>query len=564
MKPKFLHVFSKKRNEPPDAPHVLGADRVVVIVPGVIESILLLDKGTEKERPFYSDALRYVRRHAGGFLAGTAEALLFRRYGMLRAFGEGMSDAAFGSLYMRPDGSTIHELRTVIETPEESAYRAICSAGKWKSVGYGARMAMEIAPRIGGDNVFVFCYDWRRGVVRVAEDLRGFIEGVKELTGGREISFLGCSYGCQVISQYLYAGGKDASRIVFNAPAWQGTALFRQLYETDRSKFFFNVPAAARVLTRFAGWETDLEPYTKLVPHRISDELAFSMVRRALEGGLMYCPGLWSCCASGDYGEMKHALPDPENSAPLTAETDAAHYGVMRRIPEILEQAQKDGVGVWCMMNDGTPLMTGRGFDGDGVIDVTSGSGGVSLPEGRTAEAGPGRRLSPSGRYDLTDALLPDRTWVIRGQVHGQSWWDDASRSLIADLLLTGTPATVHDDPERPQFMESRCPACGVSLRLGAGADFILDLSKGEIRGTVRNDSRRKHVIVLSVTARGLPCRTVAGRGLLRPGGELPVALIPERDTGSSAFGEVAVRYIKSDPLPLVHKRVFAVRTNAF
>jgi hypothetical protein len=308
-------------------------------------------------------------------------------------------------------------------------------------------------------------------------------------------------------------------------------------------------------------WEMDPEPYMKLIPQAVVDEVAFAIVRRALEGGLLYCPGLWCCCSTDDYEDLKRTLLDPEKKAALIEKTDAAQYGVMRHIPEILRQAQNDGIGVWCVMNDGTPLLAGRETEADGVIEVAGASGGLALPEGRTALPGPGRRVSPSGRYDLTNALLPDKTWVIRGQVHGQSWWDDASRGLIADLLLTGSPATVDDDPRRPQFTETRCPADGISLLLGRGADFILRPAEGEVRGRVQNDSQRLRVMVLSVTAEGLPYRVSAARGLLHPGEALPVTLYPTGEARGPAFGTVAVRFLKRDPLPMVHTRVFRVRT---
>ena len=155
-KPRFL---SKRSVLPPAAPPAPEAKQAVVIVPGVIESILLLDKGTDRERPFYQDALGLVKRRIGGFLAGSAQALLFHRYDRLNGFGESLSEAAFGALFQRPDGVSVRTLSPIISGAAESSYEAILAADKWKGVGYGARMAMEIAPRIGGDNVFVFCYD---------------------------------------------------------------------------------------------------------------------------------------------------------------------------------------------------------------------------------------------------------------------------------------------------------------------------------------------------------------------------------------------------------------------
>ena len=557
MKRRFPRLFAEKQNLPPEAPAKPDAPQAVVIVPGVIESMLLLDKGTPDERRFYADAPRYLLRHMGGFLLGAVEALAFRRCKRLDDLGKGLCEAFVGKLFMRPDGTSLYPLRPMIESAKESTYAAIREAGKWKGVGYGARIALEVAPRAGGDNVFVFCYDWRRGSVKVAQDLRKFIDDVKALTGGKKLSLCGCSYGCQVIAQYLCAGGKDAGRIVFNAPAWRGTGLFRALHETDREHFHFDLPAV-RVLTRFTLWETDLEPYARRIPQPIVDEVAFSVVRYALEGGLLYCPGLWCCCAAEDYDELKEKLLDPEENAALIAETDASQHGVMRKIPEILAQAQRDGTQVWCVMNDGTPLLAGRDGVADGVIGVASGAGCPCLPQGTPADGKRGR-LSPSGRFDLSQGLLPDRTWVFRGQVHGQSWKDEASRALIGDLLLTGKPETADADPSYPQFTETRCPTDGVSLLFDGGAGTVLP-SRGEIGGRLLNDSERRSILVLSVKAEGLPCGVRAARGLLRPGKALPLSFTQTDENSAPACGTLTVRYLKRDPLPLVHKRVFAVR----
>ena len=528
-----------------------------VIVPGVIESMLVLHKGAPDETPFYRDAVGVVKNRLGGLLLGSAQALLFHNNKRLAAFGEALTDEAFGALFMRPDGTSIHELDTVISGAKESSYTAIRAAGKWGAVGYGAREAATLAKRIGGDNVFVFCYDWRQGVVSVAEKLDAFLEEVKAQTGADGLVLRGCSYGCQVISQFFYAGGGDGvKRVVFDAPAWQGTALFRGLLEDDREKLKFNVPASARVLTRFAGWELDLEPYARRVPKRIAGALSNTMIRRALTGGLLYCPGLWSCCANEDYEALRDKYLCPDECAPLIEATDAAHYGVMRHIPDILAQAQKAGVAMWAIMNDGTPLMAGEATDGDGVIDAATGSGGACLPAGeRFADGRGGEYVSPAGNYDLTNGLLPDRTWVVTGQVHGQSYWDDATRNLIADLLLTGKPETTDSDPAYPRYLDSHCPADGVSLRLTGNADKTLRPDDGPRQAVICNDSEKKTVLILSATVKGLPYKVSSVCGLLGPGASVPVSLTPIGEADGPARGVIRIRYIKSDPLPLVHSR---------
>ena len=163
--------------------------------------------------------------------------------------------------------------------------------------------------------------------------------------------------------------------------------------------------------------------------------------------------------------------------------------------------------------------------------------------------------LSPAGNYDLTKSLLPDRTWVVTGQVHGQSYWDDATRDLIADLLLTGKPETTDSDPAYPRFLDSHCPADGVSLRLTGNADKTLRPEDGPRQAVIRNDSEKKTVLVLSATVKGLPYRISPVCGLLGPGAAVPVTLTPIGGINGPARGVIRIRYVKSDPLPLVHSR---------
>ena len=61
MKLPKPRLFSKQSALPPDAPVQPDAGQAVVIVPGVIESMLVLHKGTQRETPFYRDAVKLVK-----------------------------------------------------------------------------------------------------------------------------------------------------------------------------------------------------------------------------------------------------------------------------------------------------------------------------------------------------------------------------------------------------------------------------------------------------------------------------------------------------------------------
>ena len=64
-------VLKAVAKDPPTPPE--GPKQVAVIVPGVIESMLVLHKGTPQETPFYRDAVKLVKKKAGGFLLEKGE-----------------------------------------------------------------------------------------------------------------------------------------------------------------------------------------------------------------------------------------------------------------------------------------------------------------------------------------------------------------------------------------------------------------------------------------------------------------------------------------------------------
>lgn len=538
--------------------------QAVIIVPGVIESMLFFGDGPNGSRRFFDPAGDFIRNsdNVKALVLAALKALFFFRYDSLNEQLRLLNDAAVGGLAMNPDGTSVNDMRVSATEPADCSYAALQESGNWKHVDYGAMIAVDLAEQIGAENVFVFNYDWRLGSTEHAERLRSFISGVKELTGAEKVSLYGNSYGCQVVAKYLYdyASEGNVARAVFNAPAWQGTPIFKALMVQSQDELVFNIIDGSRTLLRFLMLDYDFEPLMKLIPERLSKRAMFTLIDNTIDKYLLYSPGLWCCCAKDDYEEMKALLLDEERDAAFIAKVDEAQYGIMSHIPEMLGRAQDAGVAVAVTMNDGTRLFAGKNINGDGVVDTVSASGGEAVPFGETfADGRTGPHVSPSDDLDLTNAYLPDRTWVVSGQTHGQTHWDDATQALIPKLLLTDELETVFSDPSFPQFIDSHCPAFDVSIRLTDGADKTLSPAKGKITAQIRNDSGHD-VLLNGVTVCGLPYIASPVLGKLAPGETKEFTLTPLSKDASPKYGRIAVSYFDTGVLPYAKTRAQAFR----
>lgn len=539
--------------------------QVAIIVPGVIESNLLINEEPNFSRRFYDPAADLLRNTdiIKDMAVAVMKALFLLQYDSLDEVTCRFIDAGLGVLAMNPDGTSAHSIRPVVSGADECSLAAMQASGKWEDVDYGAMIALELAEHIGAENVFVFCYDWRLGSTELADGLRDFIADVKRAAGVEKVNLYGNSYGCQVVAKYLYeyGGGSDVDNVVFNAPAWTGTSIFKGLMADSKADIEFNIEAGARVLLRFFGTELTLEHLTKLIPNRIVKHVAYTALQHTMNEYLLYSPGLWSCCSTRDYEEMKAKLLDPEKDAAFIALVDEAQYGIMSHIPEMLQKAQNDGISVAITMSDGTPLFAGRNINGDGVVDVESASGGQGVPFGCTFTDGrTGVHVSPNNTLDLTNGFLPDRTWVTTGQIHGQSYWDDTTRELIPKLLLTDEIQSVFSDPAFPQFLDTHCPADDVSIRMIGSADKTLHPADGKVKVILRNDSEQSSVFIAGVTVSGLPYIASPTVGLLKPGETRTVTLTPLSKDASPKYGSIQIHYFDNGMLPLGKSRTQAFK----
>ncbi|MBQ6018787.1 MAG: hypothetical protein IJL26_01280 [Clostridia bacterium] len=524
----------------------------VIVIPGIAESMLVLDKGTPNETRYYQPVTSAFDGLKKDLILGTIKALLFGSYKQLTDAGIALACESTKYLEMTPDGTSVYNMSPAVVGAAESSYAAIRQNGRWGAIDHGAHILPFIADRIGGENVFFFCYDYRLGAITLANQLKDFIGEVKAQTGRGKVDIYGNSYGSLITLQYLndFGGADDVERILFCSPAWQGSKLFKDLFPTDKNDFRINPAPMACIVQRLGMREWNIETLLKLIPQRILRNVGYEMIQEIMKKYLWSAPGIWCLCSVDDYEEMKAAYLDPVANAAVIEECDAVQYGVMRNIPAVLAQAKADGIGMSVLMGEGVELTVGKNVNGDGLLDTASGTGGECLPLGETFEDGrSGKYISPANDLDLTNAFLPDNTWVVRGMTHGQTYWDDELLELTMKLLLTDDLKDgVDADPAFPQFTDSHCPSDDVSIRLETRRDNFLALSDGKIKATLRNDSRENEIYVTGVTVCGMSYAVTPVSCRLMPGETKEITLTPLKTLcGTPQFGKINVTYVEKD-----------------
>ena len=539
--------------------------QVAVVVPGVMETVLFFEDQLDLHMRYFDPAGDYIRNgeNVKKLILGLLKALFLFNYDPLDKALIELNDVALGTLDMKPDGTSVRELVPVVTEAKDSSLAALKESGEWKHADQGAMITQTIGDVIGEENVFVFLYDWRRNPADLAEKLSVFIEDAKQLTGADKVNIYSNSYGAQVVSSYLYKmdGCESVDRVVFNAPAWQGTSVCRYIADS-KEDMRLNLIDGLHFIMRLFMLDYDLEPLVRLLPKRIVNEVFFTLANRTLYKHMLYMPAFWCCSAAEDYEALKEKLLDPVSDAEFIAKNDAIQYGLMDRVPEILRYIQAQGVTVSIVAHEGNRLFVGGDVNGDYVVNIEKAAGGEAMPLGeRFPDGRTGAYVSPSGGLDLTNGLLPDRTWVISGQAHGQTYWDGATNTLIPKLLLTDELESVFTSPEYPQFMDSRCPAMDISLTINGVPVKTLDPADGEVKAVIKNESAA-NIFLSGVSVRGLPYKAGIVLGKLSPGESKIVTLTPTADSAGPGYGSIKVCYTDFGILPQMKSRIFDYKTN--
>ncbi|MDR1630035.1 MAG: hypothetical protein LBS36_07480 [Oscillospiraceae bacterium] len=538
----------------------------VILVPGFSSSALFLREAGEPEQRVWGlspdELLSLIVENIvkSGLLPGAQDGGRVQMIG--DAVGRQFMSVA-GDLACNPDGTSVLPVEPYSNDPAKTSVDYLDAYDP--SLIHMPALAYSLAERVGAENVFNFHVDFRQGAIACAKNLRAYVEEVKQYTGSNQVSIFALSHGGQVAGAYLSLFGTkgDLRNVVLNVPALGGAAL---AYDVLSGNINLNVQS----LIAFVETGKLSESQFSWLSQEGSFDTLNAVVRACLPhiyNVIGYWGSIWDFIPREYYEQLKADRLNARACAELIAKSDQMHHAVVPGFAQSFYECQNAGVRLSIVAASGLASVTGLQENSDAIIPTESATGARCAPFGKRfadGYAGMGAQcadlshnhISPSMEINAAQGYLPENTWFIDGQFHGQSFWDPYSRVLIETLLLADAPMDIYADPAFPQFHASTNPRDGVFVCFDQSREGYL--SGEDTSLIVTNLSETYPLRLVSVLAKGMDVHFSAlTAGELQPGESATLRLRGKLPETSRTHAAVTVNYYQSGTLSLLKSRTF-------
>ena len=325
----------------------------------------------------------------------------------------------------------------------------------------------EAIQRVGAENVFGFTFDWRRSQVDYAKALDEYIEEVKEITGSDKVDIMGLSHGGQYGTTYLYYYGHkgDVRNAILANPATGGTTLVSTLLMNEY------VDLDLKNVMKFIEHIFDIEEDLEWIFDLLSLENIVGGANRVLQDERIQYrasnfPSLLDFIPMDRFEEViEHINLSPEKNGKIYYDTVKYHNDVHAgtNLADKFAELQKMGTNIGYIVGCGYTAVSSVGTNSDFLIDTYLGSGGAYcapfgetfgedyVQKGTVCNDKSHYHISPEFNIDASTGALPDSTWYVSGQGHGQYFNDPYTRQIVCEFLW-GDLKDVYCDERYPQF----------------------------------------------------------------------------------------------------------------
>ena len=529
-------------------------DDPIILISGFLCSQLYCEYGTENEEKVWVLDLDKVTGRIGDDLPNFLKSLAGAFVGKTDEFGETIGEGAsviLEKLRCNPDGSSVYNISHYPNNPETANVGYMLDNG-CEEYMYETNFSKHLAELYDPYRIFMFQYDSRLDAITLADQLNGFIEDVKEYTKSDKVRIFSLSFGGLISSTYLYLyGDSSVSKYVTSVPAIGGTDIPDKIL---RGNIDFPISDIALFFESILGGEGDIARWFEDAEFESINDIIGS-ASDGLMDALRYWGSIWSLCSAELYDELKKDFLDPVQSKELIEKNDKVHYEIMPAIPQTLKNAQKNGVDVSILCSTGSELALGGEHNGDIVLPAYTVSGATCAPLGKrfadgytgvktTCDNPDHNHISPSMEIDASSAYLPENTWFVDGQFHGQYYYEEYTRSLVTKLLLTDEITDIYSSSDYPQFEYSNHASKSIHVKFDKSNTGYL--TSADTKLTVENLSTDKDIKIFAVSTNGVDLTfDIADVGTLKPGEKAEIPFSGEIPGVGAVAAEITVSYIE-------------------
>lgn len=437
----------------------------VIVVRGMDFGGLYVDLGTENEKPALSiDAETIIKGVLNAVVAGVMNF-------SLDAAVDEISKVAFDIFkYFQMDENGDSR-------PDVSVEKFPESADKYENLRNGTDFEFGIVrtciETFGEGHTYYFTYDWRLDPFDVADEINSVVETALATTGHDKVNIICCSMGGQMTLAYLTEYGYDkVERCLFMSSTFCGAQVASDLLNgrvkiTSKNLYNYLRPLSNNDFLTFlidALYKIGLfDGVTKLTDY-ILENYQDDVYQDAIIPIFSHMPALWGLVQSEDYEsaiEYVFGGRTQENAAFLER-TDKLQK-MMSDKTALIEEMIDNGVKVAIVAHYDLPLIPAyenADFNGDSILETYQMSGYATVaPYGKTLGddyvAKNPEYLSPDRVVDLSTALFPEYTYIIKGAYHVSGSYGTDYSEFIVWLLTCDGEFHAGVNERYPQFMIS-------------------------------------------------------------------------------------------------------------
>lgn len=376
----------------------------------------------------------------------------------------------FDGMKMNPDGSSYYENVGPIRYPE--------AAGNYEELVNGTvsefGMVRSSIEEFGGDHTYYFTYDWRLDPFVVADEIEATVNKALEETGHDKVSLVCASLGGVMTVAYLTEYGYEkVERCLFMSSAFCGAQVASDLLsgkigidENNLYNYLFNL-VEGNGFGEFA-----MNALLKIGMFRLAanlgqgftdryEDAAYEKVLYPIFGSML---SFWAMVQAEDYDTaIEYVFGDKKDEcADFIAKTQKLQ-DMMAGRNELISSMIDDGVKVAIVASYDTPVIPvyeNSNFNGDGILETYQMSGYATIaPYGETLGddyvAENPAYLSPDRVVDLSTAIFPEYTYIIKGSAHVACDYGTDYSEFFVWLLSEDGDFRAGVNPDYPQFMVS-------------------------------------------------------------------------------------------------------------
>ncbi len=441
-------------------------DVPVLVIRGMDFGGLYTDVGTENQEP----AIRADAKDIIVFaFRGIFKAILNMNFDPIVESIADIAGSIFEYIKMDTDGTSKHNTGAIPYPLAAENYENLRN-GIDSEYGMVRAMIEEI-----GDHAYYFNYDWRMDPFVVADDINATVERMIAETGHDKVNIACCSMGGVMTIAYLTEYGyEDVNRVCFMSSTFCGAQVCSDLLSGQLeigADTLYNTADAGTEDIAFVNYMMKGMKYlgifkaVSLLAGAFTNEYIDMVNERVLVPVFGCNLTFWAILQPEDrQGAIDFIMNGkPENYPELYTKIQALWDMVDGR-NALLDEMIENGVQVAVVAHYDAPMIpvyASAGMNGDGILETYQMSGYATVaPYGETLGddyvAENPEYLSPDRVVDLSTAILPEYTYIIKGAPHVAGSYDTEYSDFFVWLMTyDGEDFYAGVNPDYPRFMLS-------------------------------------------------------------------------------------------------------------